>query len=361
MSYKLYALGSNGNGQLGLGHLKDVSIPTRCLDFPSAQAGKPVMIAAGGNHTLVRTALRKTFSLGKHTDQEDSKCSAEGSGEMQTSHQAREFHNNSFLCSATWEASIIIDSEKRIYASGQGLKGELGCGVGVTQTKMSCVPFDPQYTTEDGRVPVIGLSSGMEHTVVVLENGETFGWGNGRHGQLGEPCETVWKPRKIEIPFKVERAECGRQFTYFVGSQGQHVVLGSDKWSVRSHAPSDVRGWKDIAVTWGAITVLFQNGKVRSWGRNDHGQIGSQKMPALIKVAAGSEHMLGYTVDRQIVAWGWGEHGNCGPDVDANGDVKDRFRVIELSSEDPPLQFLDFWAGCATSWILAWSDERALT
>lgn len=68
----LFAFGSNGSGQLGLGHTEDVSIPTRCVfddeASPQADNGKVVRIAAGGNHTLVLFENGAVYAAGCNVD-----------------------------------------------------------------------------------------------------------------------------------------------------------------------------------------------------------------------------------------------------------------------------------------------------
>jgi len=51
---RLYAFGSNGSGQLGIGNTEDTSTPQTCL-FPDGPElpSRPLKIAAGGNHTLL--------------------------------------------------------------------------------------------------------------------------------------------------------------------------------------------------------------------------------------------------------------------------------------------------------------------
>jgi protein ATS1 len=191
--------------------------------------------------------------------------------------------------------------------------------------------------------------------VAVLSNGDVYGWGSGRKGQLGEPQEVIYTPRRITgLDFKVVKAVCGREFTYLAGdpSEGKHVILGSDKWDVRSSAPASIRGWKDIGAGWGSILILLEDGKILAWGRDDHGQLPPSDLPLLSSIAVGSEHGLGLTRDSDVLAWGWGEHGNCGPNT-TQGDVKGKCNVIASSKYLPPgSKIYSIGAGCATSWML---------
>jgi protein ATS1 len=107
---------------------------------------------------------------------------------------------------------------------------------------------------------------------------------------------------------------------------------------------------------------------VRSWGRDDHGQLAPAGLPAVRAIAAGSEHALALTRDskRRLLAWGWGEHGNCGEAIDARGDVKGRWNEIPLPGRrssgnsssggvNADVGAVVIGAGCASSWV--WMGE----
>lgn len=353
----LLAFGSNGSGQLGLGHEDDVSAPQTCALPPSFEAAAHVRIAAGGNHTLV-LARSKPCSpdalssvMYASGDNSDGRC-GNSPRRLNTFRHADLRINNGAplydvkLCSATWEASIFVTTKDEIFSCGTGLKGELGLGEEVTQatTPQLIINFPPKDTR------IVDLASSMGHTVAVLSNGDVYGWGQGRKGQLGHPAGICWEPRKINgIGFKAVRAVCGKDFVYVIGTpeEGTHTVLGSDKWSVRSTAPDSIAGWKSIGASWGGIYLLLESGKLIGWGRNDHGQLPPANIPLIEYFAAGSEHVLVRTKTGKILAWGWGEHGNCGAPTAAGGDdVADRWNEIEVEGV-----VMGVGAGCATSWI----------
>ncbi|KAI9764718.1 MAG: hypothetical protein M1840_008110 [Geoglossum simile] len=351
----LHSFGSNGSGQLGLGHREDVSVPTKCL-LPVALDKLRARIAAGGNHTIVLLSSGGAFSTGENGDGRcgyDTALAPLRAEFLRIAILVSPLHivDKFKLCAATWEATIFISHENEVYSCGTGLKGQLGLGDGVCySTAPQRVQGFPPAGTE-----IIDIASCMAHTVAILSNGEVYGWGDGRKGQLGEPAATVWSPRKFEgITFSAYKAACGREFTYIVGNpmHGHHAVLGLDKWGVRSSMPELVRGWKDIGASWGSIFVLQGDNRLFSWGRNDHGQLAPASVPDLQGIAVGSEHALGLTLEGSLVAWGWGEHGNCGPDIDDDGDVKGHWNEIpppkgELGVVTP---ISGVGAGNASSW-----------
>lgn len=356
----IFAFGSNGSGQLGIGHKEDVSVPKPAL-FVNHSPTSPPQVRAGGNHTLLLSSDELFYSgntssgacgltSGSEIEEPCFQKLRLASEETSSSHQPI-----TTSCAATWEASIIVqrdDSGKstRVHSFGTGNKGELGQGeLLFRSSKAQLIKDFPPAGLE-----VVDLAASVSHVVAVLDNGDVYGWGNGRKGQLGKPEGIIHVPRKVEgITFKVVRAICGREFTYLVGehTRGDHLVLGSDKWNVISTAPAYVPGWKDVGATWGSIFVLQDNGTLVSWGRDDHGQLAPPNLPSISQIAIGSEHALAHSVDGAVLAWGWGEHGNCGP-ATTDGDVKGRWNIVASSQYLPPAAKISgIGAGCATSWI----------
>jgi len=360
----IFALGSNGSGQLGISHKEDVSVPKQAIFHPEPSSSSIIKIVAGGTHTLILFGSGELYWSGDSSTGACGLTSDITNPEQPifrpvklTSDPSALLHTTTVSVAATWEASFILtrDTEGKtaVYSFGSGSKGELGLGdlpaqILRTPSATAISNFPPKDTQ------VKGIAGSMGHVVAVLDNGEVYGWGNGRKGQLGEPAGFVEAPRKIEgVGFPVSKAVCGREFTCVVSepSAGEILVLGSDKWNVRSDAPVSVRGWKDVGAGWGNINVLSQDGSLLSWGRNDHGQIAPPNLPKVAKVAVGSEHVVCLTEDGEVLSWGWGEHGNCGPTAEV--DVKGKWNVIASSKFIPKeVQISGVGAGCATSWVI---------
>jgi protein ATS1 len=354
----IYAIGSNGSGQLGIGHKEDVSVPKAAL-FEDISPDKTTQVKGGGNHTLLLSSGALYYS----GDSTSGACGITSNATLSPS-QFRKVNlgveNSSVykpirLFAASWESSIIVQEDgngkgTKVYSFGTGNKGELGLGEFIFKSaKAQLISDFPPAGLE-----VVDLAASVSHVVAVLSNGDVYGWGSGRKGQLGELEGIIHSPRKVTgVVFKVVRAVCGREFTYLLGEpgEGQHAILGSDKWHVRSSAPPAVPGWKDTGASWGSIFVLQEDGTLSAWGRDDHGQLPAPGMPHLSHIAIGSEHALGLTENQEVLAWGWGEHGNCGPKT-TNGDVKGNRNVIVSSKYLPPgSKISSIGAGCATSWV----------
>ncbi|KAG5937200.1 hypothetical protein E4U59_004507 [Claviceps monticola] len=360
MQQAIYAIGSNGSGQLGIGHREDVSVPKPVQFYPTPPVSEVISIAAGGNHTLILTQSGELYWSG---DCSSGACGiASGSSDAPVFHLSRLLEDEKktgmghiVLIAATWDASFIVSrdvhgKQTRVFSFGMGMKGELGSGEFVIRTPIaSLIPNFPPQDTE-----VIDLSASMGHVVAVLDNGDAYGWGNCRKGQLGEPLKITHEPRKItNINFKVARAVCTKETTCLFSTPeiGHVCVLGSDKWEIVSRNPKTAPSWIDVRSGWGAVYMLMEDGTLRGWGRDDHGQLPPSSLPVIKKIAIGSEHAVALSEDGDVLSWGWGEHGNCGPQVEQN-DVKGRWNVITSSKLIPAgSRIAMIGAGCATSWI----------
>ncbi|GAB1320379.1 alpha tubulin suppressor [Madurella fahalii] len=375
--FLLQALGSNGSGQLGIGHKDDVSVPqTVILPTSLTNTTEPRLrrIVAGGNHTLLLLSSGELLWAGDATAGACGRLARLPHDVSDPATPTPEFRPVDLsplpsgakiqLAAATWTASTIVATltasrgetgvSTRVYSFGAGDKGELGLGSGTLRApEPTQIPDFPPPGTQ-----VAELASCMGHVVAVLSNGEAWGWGSGRKGQLGEPASAaVYSPRRIEgVGFKAVRAVCGREFTCLFGAPetGEMVVLGSDKWGVRSQAPGSVVGWKDVGAGWGSVFVLKKDGALLSWGRNDHGQLAREDLGRVSSIAVGSEHALVLTEDGDVMAWGWGEHGNCGPIHESHPEKGQRNRIASSKAlpTERGAEITMVGAGCATSWVV---------
>ncbi|KAK4137242.1 RCC1/BLIP-II [Trichocladium antarcticum] len=356
----LLAFGSNGSGQLGIGHRDDVAHaqPTILPAAAITSHNPPTRIAAGGNHTLLLLASGDLLWAGDPTT---GAC-----GRLDTTPAtipqfrpvdlppALPPSTKIALVAATWEASIIATRANQVLAFGRDSRGALGLGVTTLHAaSATTIPDFPPPGTH-----LTDLAAGMGHVVAVLSNGEAWGWGNGRKGQLGEPpAAAVCSPRRIAgVGFKVARAVCGREFTCLFGAAatGELAVLGSDKGAVRSQAPQGgVVGWKEVGAGWGSVFMLKGDGTLVSWGRDDHGQLSPGDIGQIKHIAVGSEHALALTEAGELVAWGWGEHGNCGPIRHDTGQRGQRNQIAlnKALGGEQGMEITMIGAGCATSWI----------
>ena len=348
----LYALGSNGSGQLGVGHTDDLSEPQTVSRADTNSLWDAKQLAAGGNHTVILCDDGKVRATGNN---EDGRCGLKDLTqttrftEVELTKSKAGKPADVKQVSASWSSTVLLCIDGNLHTCGTGNSGELGLGPDVIRAPtLQRIPDFPPLGTE-----VIFIASGMSHAVAILSNFEIYGWGNGRKGQIGEPGQVVWSPRKIGgIDFGATQAVCGKDFTLIAGepSTGQIMVLGpnsKDRFGIQANVPASLMDWKTITASWGSICALA-SGETVAWGRDDHGQLPPPGILEIESIAAGSEHCLALTKTGKVLTWGWGEHGNCGTPTDEKGDVRGRWNEIGV-----PGRVSRIWAGCATSFIQA--------
>ncbi|KAI5846595.1 regulator of chromosome condensation 1/beta-lactamase-inhibitor protein II [Morchella snyderi] len=360
----LYSFGSNGNGQLSLSHTTDTPTPTRCTSTTPLPAAPPVIVP-GGNHTLLLFPTTGTaFAAGANTH---AQCCHPPS--TTTPPQLTSFRRvppppapdttHYTLASAGWSFTVLATAANNVYVSGHGGKGELGLGPATTSALLQRIPAFPPPGAR-----VAALASGMAHTLAVMDDGAVYGWGAGRHGQLGAPAAAVVAaPRRVGgVGWPVEMAACGREFSVFVSRAeaggGRRVVVlgrGGERYGLREGLVGGLMAGGDAVVGvqagWGGVVVRFAGGAVRGWGRGDRGQLPPEQGLEVQALAVGSEHGVAVVAGGGVVAWGWGEHGNCG----VGGDVPvGTVRTVPVPGARG--RAVAVGAGCATSWV--WVEEE---
>jgi protein ATS1 len=361
MLSRMYAFGSNSAGQLGVGHQDDTAEVQRCQfkrlhDSEEVAAPEVKQIAAGGNHTLLLTGSGQIWAAGSNSD---GRCISDiREGSLKSFHQVETFaeSHNSFQgvtnIAATWEASIIVLDERWVLTCGTGTKGELGQGHAVTTSAKLTQIWDCTRLSLQTKIAKVVV--GLNHAVILTSGGDLFGWGSSRKGQLGEALmgdKVVWTPTKILVPFKVSNIGAGRDFTVLTSTDQTGILLFGDN----RHFP-DITDFppenEGAVLQCGWSNIYFHHcPALHAIGRNDRGQLPPRNLPPLRLFAAGSEHCLACTDTDDIVAWGWGEHGNCGVPANNRGNVAGDISVVDLA-RDPGEGIEYVAAGCATSFVV---------
>lgn len=376
----VFAFGSNGNGQLGLGHKEDTEEPGVVL-FEDSSLSEPdaqLSLAFGGNHTLlVNKTTGKFYGSGDNKEcqlglpnQGDDKGSVSQFTELNLPLGAQPVTH----IAAGWEFSVAVTSDGCIYTAGKGPKGELANGNEAIKMHRQ---FLKVYQFQEGQ-KVVQVSAGMAHVVVLLSNGDIWGWGVGRKGQLGlAPSAIVGsfvRPLKVDYLYgdddKTSIAKsigCGRAFTLISLGQKEETkrrvkILSNDKAMGEviskveelSNDQSSENYIKSVTAGWTSIHILYESGQLVSLGNNSHGQLGPEggNVEAGVKFSShvsGTEHSLGLSEDGKVVyAWGWGEHGNCGPmysEERPNGQIYQVYQSKEKVIKQ-------IYGGYASSWII---------
>ncbi|KAH6616268.1 regulator of chromosome condensation 1/beta-lactamase-inhibitor protein II [Boeremia exigua] len=352
MAHQLWVFGSNGEGQLGEG-IAAADIVDKPTRLPNQSFFKDIKsVRSGDNHTLFLLDDGSVIGVG---DNRVAQLSATSDAPSQIN-EFKKLQSSSHLCTATSTTSAFISTNgehcSSIFTQGQGRWGELGCET-VESTSIDTLP----------RIEIclngqpIDFAAGVWHCVVVMASGEVYGWGKARLGQLGvQSHEKVNAPTLIEgLSFKPIRVVCGKDFTYLVGdpNTGEHIVLGKDKFNIISGMPADIKGYEDIGATWHAIFVLFDDGRLAAWGKENQWKLLPPNLPLVERIAVGTDHILAVTREGKLISWGWAKHGNCGDFTNLRHEMKHDMISGFWNEIDIPGKITKIAAGYCTSFVIA--------
>lgn len=401
---RLYAAGSNSEGQLGVGHTDDMASWTPCEQddgcaFPppgwDIQACVCTSSATWALCTHADASARSLYVCGRtaHATYRAFTrvpCKAigidAGPGDAQVT-----------MLAASWDCVYIVvrgPEADDIYAYGGSAWGEAGPAhepgayatriplqietVAYTSTPLSC------ESLAQASVRIRAVQAGVRHVVlhVVWESTAShaivchgiLGWGHARHGQLGPPpppssrgmytrpiAVCLWPPTKSDT-------------TVYLAAGMQHTVLA---WATPAHTELWALGQardgqlalpfprSDVCPAWAhrfdvdgpamplcqwKTTFVWAGAALHACGRASHEQTSgtSLSMAHAQAMAAGSEHCLVRTASGDVYGWGWNEHGNLAHSPDAAALVPRR--VWDHRADAGRAQRM--WAGNGTSFLV---------
>jgi protein ATS1 len=362
MPFRLYVFGSNGEGQLGIPAEDIVSTPTVVNSWPSEESNGEIKAVRGGdNHTLVLTESGNVWAAG---DNRKGQLGHAGTTRARVENFEKLRDAVSF-CAATCESSAYIlyplafdscPARTTLTTEGAGYWGELG--LASTTNTLTATQGTIQQSLPHS---VVDFSAGVWHYIAILSSGAVYGWGKSRLDQLGPTLSSLQRittPTHIQegVSFRPIKVICGKDFTYLASdpSDGQHAILGRDKFGIKSNMPPHIQNWRDIGATWHAIFVLFRDGTLKAWGKDNMWNLVPEGLPRIERIAVGSEHVLALTRVGKLISWGWGKHGNCGDLTTLEKEAKVENDMVSGCWNEIPIpgRIRSIGAGFCTSFVL---------
>lgn len=214
---------------------------------------------------------------------------------------------------------LAILDDGSIAAWGTNTRGQIGDG----STDNRVGPVVPVKVA--GRAKVV--NAGMQHSLVLMDDGSLMAWGGNSFGQLGDgSTDDRHAPVRVDgLSERVATIAAGLTHNLALLESGSVVAwgdnrrgaLGSATDEPMSAVPLVVPGITDaVAIAAGSCSLaLLADGTVVAWGANSHGQLGDgtqrdRAAPAPVPgvvgasaIAAGSHHGLAL-VDGSVLSWG---------------------------------------------------------
>ena len=227
--------------------------------------------------------------------------------------------------------TLAFTTDARLFAWGRNDNGQLGLGDTVDRNTPTEVPLPA------GVSGWTDVSSGYDHSLAFTTDARLFAWGRNDNGQLGLG-DAVDRNTPTEVPLPAgvsgwSRIETGRGFTLALTTDGRLFTWGANymgQLGLGDYAdrdtpteisfPAGVAGWTDIFVgSTDHSLALTTDGRLFSWGRNQSGQLGlgdnvDRSIPTEVPKPAGvdgwtnfypgAHNTLAFTTDGRFFAWG---------------------------------------------------------
>ena len=189
------------------------------------------------------------------------------------------------------EHKMLLDNEGQLWSWGDNSKGQLGTGVSNSSSE-NFIPRRvdmPDLSSER----ITHIAAGGDHSIALDNNAKLWAWGDNTYGQLGNGSNNYDKPEPVDM-----------------------TAMSIEDFDIVS-----------IAVGREHSLALDDKGVVWSWGRNNNGQLGignrvnkttpiktdlSKIDNAIIQLAAGDYHTLALDAEGNLWSWGDNTYGQLG-------------------------------------------------
>ncbi|KAJ9085838.1 hypothetical protein DSO57_1009947 [Entomophthora muscae] len=287
---KVTSFGLNASGQLGLGGAGEYG-----FGLVSSFGGKKIdEIQCGREHTLVRlgdlvfgsgNTNYGQLGLGKSKDRLPKDQPAGCLIEAGFKKLELNFPVKQMACGL--DHSVLI-SDCGIFTMGWGADGQLGLGMDPPINHDTPTPIPLSIPP----VEIKKVSSRHDCTIVLLESGKVYSWGNSEYGQgmHGKKIDRVLGIKPILFDEKVVDIAAGGSFSLLLSDSGKVFVcgfgvLGLGELVTQVLVPTEIptlRDIKKIFASSGTASAINNNGEAFIWG------LGT---PASHRLGLGEEHI----------------------------------------------------------------------
>jgi len=322
--------GDNGSGQLGNGTYNSSSTPVPVTGLDAAVTS----IASGAAHSVallengtVKAWGNSTVSQLGSAGSSNVPLTVNGLGDTVTTIAAGFYHNVALLADGT------------VKSWGYNAHGQLGNGT----NEDSATPVN--VSALEGMVTAI--AAGYAHTVALLDDGSVRSWGLNWQGQLGNATTTssTAPVTVVGLTGPVTALAAGEYHTVALLDDGTVQTWGSNDYgqlgdgtTTSSSTPVTVTGLggRVIAIAAGQYhtVVLLENGTVQAWGLNSFGELGigtnaNSSTPATITnmggmvaaIATRKDHSMALLANGTVKSWGRNDFGQIGNGTTADSNT----------------------------------------
>ena len=264
----LHSFGRNSEGQLGLGHNNDVSLPTPIPNLP-----KITKLSCGFHFTVCVDCEGFMWSFGENN------CGQLGTGNTTNFNVPQKIRDIPPVLSVSCGAyhTLIITKDSNLWSCGNNGNGQL-C------IENKAVQLKPQKTSFSN---ILKISTGLYHSLFQNDQGEIFSCGYNQHGQcgLGHFVSSQVTPSLIlNTPSNIVQFVCGNYHNLFLDSDGNVYSVGNNvngslglghkiNQNVLNKIPN-IPPIQTISCMHSSCYLIDFEGNLWTFGRNAFGQLG---------------------------------------------------------------------------------------
>ena len=331
-----HSFGRNHEGQLGLGHNNDVSLPTPIPNLPKIN-----MISCGMSFTVCVDDEGLIWSFGSNNSGQL------GTGNKTSFNVPQKLLNIPPVLSVSCGSyhALIITNDDDLWSWGANTYGQLCHGDAEDRSK-------PQKTSFSN---ISKISAGYLHSLFQNNKGEILGCGNNNYGQCGLghfDSFQITPSLTLNAPSNIIQFVCGYHQSLFLDPDGNVFSVGNNahgqlglghktNQNVLNKIPN-IPPIKKISCVLASCYLIDFEGNLWSFGHNVHGQLGhgdetNINIPKIIptlkdiqQISYGScgLHFLLKNSQNQIFVIGYNRFGQLG-----TGDTQSLSSPKELSSQ----------------------------
>ena len=264
----LHSFGKNASGQLGLGHNKDVLLPTPISNLPQI-----TLISCGGNYSVCVDCEGFMWSFGENN------CGQLGTGNKTNLNVPQKILDIPPVLSVScgYNHTLIITNDSDLWSCGRNDHGQLCLGNKESQLKLQKTSFSN----------IAKISTGILHSLFQNDKGEIFSCGHNEHGQcgLGHKKHPQITPSLIlNAPPNIVQFVCGGYQNLFLDSEGNVYSVGYNHYgslglghNTGKNVLSKIANIPPIqTISWvfTSCYLIDFEGNLWSFGNNTYGQLG---------------------------------------------------------------------------------------
>ena len=321
---RLFSVGGNVHGQLGIGTTNDAH-----TFVPVLGMGSVIAASTGALFSLAVKADGTVWAWGENAANEL------GNGTTSPSTVPLQIASLSGVTAvaAGDETGYALKSDGTVWAWGDNSFGEIGDG-----------SASPRSTPVQvgGLSSVVALSSTQNDAYALRSDGTVWAWGANGQGEIGDGTNTP-RPSPVQVPglTGIRQIASGDHSGYALRSDGtvaawggdDHDQLGDGAPATTSTTPVTVHNLAavaQIAAGFDFAYALTATGTVLGWGHNDVDQFGGAGSdpsdPVTIPIGASPLAIAGSTAsgyallaDHTVVGWGYNASGQLGDGATSSG------------------------------------------